>query len=921
MTDIAQIAHKMRSDWDRRLALDYRFWMSEAHESDTDMWNAGARDLELLLKGYSAQPKSVVVELGCGVGRLLQPASKLFSKVIGVDISEEAVRIGQELLKDALNVEFLRGNGVNLEGIDSNSVDLVYSYATLGCLPVTIFSLYLAEINRVLNEKGEARLQIYLGSVQNVGEQDTLQLRSYERESFFKAMQCCGFSIESISELSLHFEVSVRDLGLVATLVCLKKVKQFTGNAEEISYILNPHGEPTSIIEPDMGLESWMVYQHACKLIKNGDAQRAKKSLEYALGVAKADSTDIQDLLTKIAASYPASNSTGTYYENIKILERLFPEVALQIKQISEEAVKKSEVTTELTSEGPVLFSQGQPLDHPTAPVRGAQKWVSQTQIEGNDIFVFGFASGYHLEALQQDKNRKISVWEPDITVFDKVLRSRDLRKVFSHLQELWIGTEILTTRFTTIKGSLCVRPQTQSLFPELAAQLIQAVKGSLGLSLFRPTFSVLGPLQGGTLPFLHYVHQNLGRMGQRSRTIDMSVFAGAYGHIDSSLKSDGRKAGLHQQMMTFFAQYITNILQESPVDILLCMALAPVSPDALKAIRSSGIITVLWFVEDHLRFTYWKQYAQCYDYVFTIQRGACMKAFQEAGLENVHYLPCACDPTIHKPLQLTSEELERFGSPISFVGAGYHNRRTMFIHLADLPFRIWGTEWPEAKPYDRLVAEGGRRVSPEEYVKIFNATAININLHSNTERDGVEPGGDFVNPRTFELAASGAFQLVDARVHLPECFAEGKEVIVFRNLEELKQQINYYLEHEDERKIIADRARKRALQHHTYETRLIEMLRVIYADKFNQLKERHESNGWLKMMKRLEPASELYKRCFDAYERGSDPILDSLAAGIMLGKGDLSETEQKLLFLYHIRQQMVMLKEQEVAQTGRRLS
>lgn len=32
-------------------------------------------------------------------------------------------------------------------------------------------------------------------------------------------------------------------------------------------------------------------------------------------------------------------------------------------------------------------------------------------------------------------------------------------------------------------------------------------------------------------------------------------------------------------------------------------------------------------------------------------------------------------------------------------------------------------------------------------------------------ERDGVEPYGDFVNPRTFESAACGAFQLVDSRV------------------------------------------------------------------------------------------------------------------------------------------------------------
>ena len=55
--------------------------------------------------------------------------------------------------------------------------------------------------------------------------------------------------------------------------------------------------------------------------------------------------------------------------------------------------------------------------------------------------------------------------------------------------------------------------------------------------------------------------------------------------------------------------------------------------------------------------------------------------------------------------------------------------------------------------------------------MKIYNASKININLHSSLQTTDLVSRGDFVNPRTFELAAAGAFQLVDERSLLGELF------------------------------------------------------------------------------------------------------------------------------------------------------
>ena len=920
MNSFSTIVRRMRDDWDRRVAQDYRFWMSEAYRSDEDMWLSGKRDFELLIGSSEVPANGVVVEIGCGVGRLLRFAAERFEKVFGVDVSIEAVQKARVLLEGTPQAAVILGDGVSLQQLPSAQADFVYSFATLGCVPASILISYFLEINRILKSSGRANLQLYVGTEQVIAEADTLGLRSYDRERLLAVLQKCGLGVLQVRGLSLPFQVSVPGMGLHAVIVEIEKVAEPSVlNQLELIEMLRSAPEPTEVIEPDMGLESWVAYQHGCTLMAEGALEKAKSVLLYALSVAKAESNDIKDALNKLVTSFQPNPGTAMLYENLVAMKKRFP-----IEAGIVEAAATDHITISETSEGAVIVAHGVALDHPSDPVKGAKRWVGQLLFDRDAIWISGLGGGYHVEeTLNVVGNReiKVNVWEPDPGVVKAAMSCRDLRQVIDSLACFRVGEIIADDDKQVLNGTLAVRPQTKMLHGNFIDELNQVIRGEEALSMFHPSIAVLGPLQGGTLPILHNVHSSLLRLNQRSRMIDMSMFSGAYGQIDAGFKNDGRKAALHQNMMTFFSNYISNLIDESPTDILISMALAPIAPEALRSIRNSGVTTAIWFVEDYLRFTYWQQYAQCYDYVFTIQKGACFDAFKAAGIQNVIYLPCAADPHIHKPLELTQDEKERFGAPISFVGAGYHNRRCMFIHLADLPFRIWGTEWPGSRPYDKLVAEGGRRVSPEEYVKIFNATDINLNLHSCPERDGVDPGGDFVNPRTFELAACGAFQLVDARVHLPEVFEVGKEIVVFRNTEELRAQIAYFLEHEAERKEIAERARVRVLKEHTYEHRLRTMLRLIYSDDYEKLKSRHEGNGWKKMMKRLSPESELFKRCIQAYEQGLEPTLDSLAAGIMAGAGDLSETEQKLLFLFHIRHQMILMKAEETAQVGRRLT
>jgi spore maturation protein CgeB len=204
--------------------------------------------------------------------------------------------------------------------------------------------------------------------------------------------------------------------------------------------------------------------------------------------------------------------------------------------------------------------------------------------------------------------------------------------------------------------------------------------------------------------------------------------------------------------------------------------------------------------------------------------------------------------------------------------------------------------------------------LTPAEYVKVFNASDININLHSSHERDGVDPFGDFLNPRTFELAASGVFQLVDQRSLLPEAFDVGSEIVTFSSVRELKEQIEYYLAHPEERGRIAQAGRARALKDHTYTARLKQMLSIVFSSRYEQLKNRLDQSPWQKVLSRAKQYPELYERCERAFQRGEEPNLDGLVSDVVTGQGKLSETEQKLMFLFHVRKQIIRMREEETS-------
>jgi len=933
MNSAYSISGRMRSEWDRRIQHDYRFWMGDGVSSDEEMWSTGERDLSLLLVGLPSEriASASALDIGCGVGRLLHSASSRFKSVIGLDVSEAALSSAKKLLADKQNISLALGDGTSFTSIDDQSIDIVYSFASVASLPVSVFAAYLREIKRVLKTDGVARIQLFVGSENLPSKEDTLSVRCYQLLRLKNAARLAGLELADSWELVLPFEVSDREAEIIATIVDLRPTKQASVSEEQIlaALISTPESEAGddwrgSVTEYEMALSR--AEQHLSK----GENDKARVALEFAVANFKDVEPQILELLeqlnreswgTPLESSPPAAPQ---FFLSERILEE--NSRALSHKKISEQilySVALDNVAVGAASNGELILSyQGTALENPEKPRRAAELWaeraLSNPRVkEGRDLIIFGSASAYHLEELASRTEQRLHLVEPRPEILRALFSVRSLPQLINRLSSISTSVAELKLRLKEFEGipELLIHPQSQVISRESIDELKGLLYAKRGRLELRPSIGVVGPLYGGTLPITHSVTRALLAMKQRVRCFDMSSFHQNFVGIEGFVRDRQRRDLLQNHYVETLSQIVLESINEKPVEILICLAQAPLSPKVLTELRSRGIITVMWFVEDGRRFTSWKQLAPFFDYMFVIQKGEFPKLVESAGAGRAIYMPVACDPFVHQPLEVPANELERWGSEVSFVGAGYNNRQQMFASLAHRNFKIWGTEWPTLPPFDRLVQERGRRIAPDEYVKIFNSTKINLNLHSSSERDGIEPNGDFVNPRVFELAACKAFQLVDNRTLLPELFSTTKELATFDSLKDLENKIDFFLANPAKREEFATAARERVLEEHTYEKRLEQMLGHIYADRYEELKAKEQQSPWSRTLAAAKKYPEVEARLRAVFERGDDAKFQGLIADIQTQKGKLSETEMKLLFLWHVRQSITTIND---ARAGR---
>ncbi len=83
------------------------------------------------------------------------------------------------------------------------------------------------------------------------------------------------------------------------------------------------------------------------------------------------------------------------------------------------------------------------------------------------------------------------------------------------------------------------------------------------------------------------------------------------------------------------------------------------------------------------------------------------------------------------------------------------------------------------------------------EAPKIFHLSKINLNITLRSIQTGIPQ-------RVFDVMAVGGFMMSNYQRDLEELFVPDKEIVLFQSIEELKDKVNYYLRHENQRFKIA---------------------------------------------------------------------------------------------------------------------
>jgi spore maturation protein CgeB len=163
----------------------------------------------------------------------------------------------------------------------------------------------------------------------------------------------------------------------------------------------------------------------------------------------------------------------------------------------------------------------------------------------------------------------------------------------------------------------------------------------------------------------------------------------------------------------------------------------------------------------------------------------------------------------------------------VTFIGSfftGVHSSRAVFLESLCKrieAIKIWGTGIDQlslTSPIRRCYM--GQAWGREMY-QILRKSKITLNHHGD-----IAPYAN--NMRLYEATGVGTLLITDWKENLHEMFEPGKEVVCYKSSEECLELIQYYLEHDKERKTIAHAGQERTLKEHTYYQRMQELVAIV---------------------------------------------------------------------------------------------
>lgn len=273
------------------------------------------------------------------------------------------------------------------------------------------------------------------------------------------------------------------------------------------------------------------------------------------------------------------------------------------------------------------------------------------------------------------------------------------------------------------------------------------------------------------------------------------------------------KEFALLKEQIAAISQDILLEYEDFQPDYIIFIKADYINRDTLIKMQSAKLI--VWMMDSYERYPYLIRDLDLFDHIFSFEESD-INLLREKGIK-AEFLPLCADERIFYPQNMEKD------IDILFIGAMYPDRikllKKLISEFSQYNIQVYGYNINRFEilkkikyKYTKMHKFFHKGVSPQEANDLYARSKICINTHNWQTKNGA-------NPRTFEILATNSFEIVDYNFYIEKELNDG--VVIYKDEKDLFHKLSYYLQHETERRQIAERGYKVTSERHLFSNRV----------------------------------------------------------------------------------------------------
>lgn len=204
------------------------------------------------------------------------------------------------------------------------------------------------------------------------------------------------------------------------------------------------------------------------------------------------------------------------------------------------------------------------------------------------------------------------------------------------------------------------------------------------------------------------------------------------------------------------------------------------------EALAKMDCLKFGWWIESENRIHEVIEEMHLFDWYFCMN-DRCVAALKKAGYSKTSYLQHAVDIANYHPISNAQKQYD-----LCFVGTYSEQRQGLIEAALEVTpnIVIYGPRWKEKCRFNRAIKKiwRGEHIRGEALNQLYNESRVVLNETGWKAGVGHQKSG--MNMRCMEVPATGSCLLTDEVLELDRYFAAGKDLLVYRSVEDFKQKL-----------------------------------------------------------------------------------------------------------------------------------